>query len=143
MLKHILKCRRKALFLVLDSLPAHRARMVRDYVETTNGKLELNFLPGYAPELARLPLRPARSAPGAALRSAGTRLREAARLALYSGPTPARERGAVAPLKPSPPLPFANPGIRRHALDTPDDRCAKGRGDSRRLAAAALIALPV
>lgn len=51
MLKHIMKGRRKPLFLVLDSLPAHRARMVRDYVETTNGKLELHFLPGYAPEL--------------------------------------------------------------------------------------------
>ena len=51
MLKLILKGRRKPLFLVLDSLPAHRARMVRDYVETTHGKLELHFLPGYAPEL--------------------------------------------------------------------------------------------
>ena len=51
MLKHILKGRRKPLFLALDSLPAHRARMVRDYVETTHGKLELHFLPGYAPEL--------------------------------------------------------------------------------------------
>ena len=43
--------RRKPLFLVLDSLPAHKAKMVRDYVESTNGKLELHFLPGYAPEL--------------------------------------------------------------------------------------------
>ena len=51
MLKHILKGRRKPLFLVLDSLPARRTRMVRDYVETTHGKLELHFLPGYAPEL--------------------------------------------------------------------------------------------
>ena len=51
MLKHIMRGRRKPLFLVLDSLPAHRAKMVRDYVESTNGKLELHFLPGYAPEL--------------------------------------------------------------------------------------------
>jgi transposase len=51
MLKHILKGRRKPLFLVLDSLPAHRARMVRDYVATTNDKLELHFLPGYTREL--------------------------------------------------------------------------------------------
>jgi transposase len=36
---------------VLDSLPAHKARVVQDYVVSTNGKLELHFLPGYAPEL--------------------------------------------------------------------------------------------
>ena len=51
LLKHIMRGRRKPLFLVLDSLPAHKARMVRDYVAPTNGKLELHFLPGYAPEL--------------------------------------------------------------------------------------------
>jgi len=51
LLKHIMRRRRKPLFLVLDSLPAHKARMVRDYVESTNGKLELHSLPGYAPEL--------------------------------------------------------------------------------------------
>ena len=36
---------------IIDSLPAHKAKLVRDYVETTNGKLKLYFLPGYAPEL--------------------------------------------------------------------------------------------
>ena len=51
LLKHIMRRRRKPLLLVLDSLPAHKAKMVRDYVESTNGKLELHFLPGYAPEL--------------------------------------------------------------------------------------------
>ena len=51
MLKHIMRGRRKPLFLVLDSLPAHKAKLVRDYVASTNGKLELHFLPGYAPEL--------------------------------------------------------------------------------------------
>jgi transposase len=51
LLKHIMRRRRKPLFLVLDSLPAHKAKLVRDYVESTNGKLELHFLPGYAPEL--------------------------------------------------------------------------------------------
>ena len=51
LLKHVMRGRRKPLFLVLDSLPAHKARMVRDYVASTNGKLELHFLPGYAPEL--------------------------------------------------------------------------------------------
>lgn len=51
MLKLLMRRRRKRLFLVLDSLPAHKAKLVRDYVATTDGKLELHFLPGYAPEL--------------------------------------------------------------------------------------------
>ena len=51
LLKHIMRGRRKPLFLVLDSLPAHKAKMVREYVESTKGRLELHFLPGYAPEL--------------------------------------------------------------------------------------------
>jgi transposase len=51
MLKQIMRRRRKSLFLVVDSLPAHKAKLVRDYVETTDGKLKLYFLPGYAPEL--------------------------------------------------------------------------------------------
>ena len=51
MLKQIMRRRRKPLFLVIDSLPAHKAKLVRDYVETTNDKLKLYFLPGYAPEL--------------------------------------------------------------------------------------------
>ena len=51
MLEHIMRGRRKPLFLVLDSLPAHKAKRVRDYVASINGKLELHFLPGYAPEL--------------------------------------------------------------------------------------------
>jgi hypothetical protein len=38
-------------FLVLDSLPAHKAKIMRNYVASTNGRLELHFLPGYAPEL--------------------------------------------------------------------------------------------
>jgi transposase len=51
MLKQIMRRRRKPLFLVIDSLPAHKAKLVSDYVETTKGKLKLYFLPGYAPEL--------------------------------------------------------------------------------------------
>ena len=50
LLKVIMRGRRKPLFLVLDSLPAHKAKMVQAYVESTKGKLELHFLPGYAPE---------------------------------------------------------------------------------------------
>jgi transposase len=53
MLKTIMRRRRGPLFLVLDSLPAHKAKSVLDYVEKTKskGKLKLYFLPGYAPEL--------------------------------------------------------------------------------------------
>src|SRR6266542_2288801 len=51
MLKQIMRRRRRPLFLVLDSLPAHKAKVVRDYVEAKDGKLKLYFLPGYAPEL--------------------------------------------------------------------------------------------
>jgi transposase len=51
MLKMLMRHRKKPLFLVLDSLPSHKAKIVRNYVASTNGKLELHFLPGYAPEL--------------------------------------------------------------------------------------------
>ena len=51
MLKLMMRGRRRPLYLILDSLPAHKAKVVCDYVESTNGKLKLFFLPGYAPEL--------------------------------------------------------------------------------------------
>ena len=50
LLQQMLKHRRKPLHLVLDSLPAHKKGIVRDYVATTEGKLTLHFLPGYAPD---------------------------------------------------------------------------------------------
>jgi transposase len=51
MLKVLMRRRRKPLMLILDSLPAHKGNAVKNYVESTSGKLELHFLPGYAPEL--------------------------------------------------------------------------------------------
>ena len=45
MLKILMHRRRKPLILILDSLPAHKGKTVKDYVESTNGKLELHFLP--------------------------------------------------------------------------------------------------
>jgi transposase len=51
LLKHLMRGRRKPLFIILDSLPAHKAKLVQGYVASTNGRLELHFLPGYAPEL--------------------------------------------------------------------------------------------
>jgi len=45
-------CRRtKPVHLVVDGLPAHKTKQVKDYVASTNGMLTLHFLPGYAPEL--------------------------------------------------------------------------------------------
>src|SRR6266542_2329837 len=49
MLKILMRHRKKPLFLVLYSLPAHKAKIVKNYVASTNRKLELYFLPGYAP----------------------------------------------------------------------------------------------
>jgi len=51
MLKALIHHRRKPLLLILDSLPAHKAKIVKEYVASTDGKLELHFLPSYAPEL--------------------------------------------------------------------------------------------
>ena len=51
LLQKMMKYRKKAIHLVLDSLPAHKKANVRDYVATTGGKLTLHFLPGYAPDL--------------------------------------------------------------------------------------------
>jgi transposase len=38
-------------FLVLDGHPVHRSKAVKAFAASTNGRLRLFFLPGYAPEL--------------------------------------------------------------------------------------------
>jgi transposase len=43
--------RRRPVFLVVDKHPAHIAKVVAEYVQSLRGKLELHFLPGYAPDL--------------------------------------------------------------------------------------------
>lgn len=50
-LKHFMRGRRGPVFLVLDGHPAHGAKSVARYVQSLKGRLELHFLPGYAPEL--------------------------------------------------------------------------------------------
>jgi transposase len=50
-LKAFMRHRRRPVFLVLDGLPAHKAKTVAKYVQSLEGKLELHFLPGYAPDL--------------------------------------------------------------------------------------------
>ncbi len=42
--------RQKAL-VIWDGLPAHRSQLVRDYVESLKGAIQLEYLPAYAPEL--------------------------------------------------------------------------------------------
>jgi len=37
--------------IVWDRLAAHRSRLVRDYVESQNGAIQLQYLPAYAPQL--------------------------------------------------------------------------------------------
>ena len=49
-LRDFMRRRRKPVYLVLDSLPAHKAGSVERYVTSLNGKLELHFLPTYAPD---------------------------------------------------------------------------------------------
>ena len=51
LLRRFMRGRKNRDFLVLDGHPAHRARIVSDYVQRLRGRLELYFLPGYAPEL--------------------------------------------------------------------------------------------
>jgi len=51
LLRRFMHGRRNRVLLVLDGHPAHRAKIVSDYVQSLRGRLELHFLPGYAPEL--------------------------------------------------------------------------------------------
>jgi transposase len=39
------------LLIIWDNSRPHRSRLVRDYVASTDGRIKLHFLPGYAPEL--------------------------------------------------------------------------------------------
>lgn len=42
---------RPPLLIVWDRAKPHRSRLVRDYVDSTNGHINIEFLPAYAPEL--------------------------------------------------------------------------------------------
>jgi transposase len=47
----MMRNRNKPVHLVVDGLPAHKTKLVKEYVASTEGRLTLHFLPGYAPEL--------------------------------------------------------------------------------------------
>ena len=51
LLKGLMYRRKKPLHLVVDGLPAQKNKVVKDYVATTECRLTLHFLPGYAPDL--------------------------------------------------------------------------------------------
>jgi transposase len=51
LLTHFMRRRKNPVMLILDSHPAHIAKCVAQYVQSLKGRLELHFLPGYAPEL--------------------------------------------------------------------------------------------
>jgi transposase len=51
LLTHFMRGRKSPVFLVVDGHPAHIAKVVAQYVQRLAGRLELHFLPGYAPEL--------------------------------------------------------------------------------------------
>ncbi len=50
-LRNFMKGRRTKVFLVVDGHPAHKATLVKNYLAETKGRLELHFLPPYAPDL--------------------------------------------------------------------------------------------
>ena len=49
--KHFMKGRRSPVILIIDGHPAHKSKKVADYIESVEGKLEIVFLPPYAPDL--------------------------------------------------------------------------------------------
>jgi transposase len=50
-LRRLLHGRRRPVFLVVDGHPTHKSAMVRRFVESVSGRLQLFFLPPYSPEL--------------------------------------------------------------------------------------------
>lgn len=50
-LQNFMKGRRGRAFLVVDGHPAHKANIVKQYLQSMKGRLELYFLPPYAPDL--------------------------------------------------------------------------------------------
>jgi transposase len=50
-LKSFMRGRNRKVFLVVDGHPAHKAKIVKEYVQSLRGRLELHFLPPYAPDL--------------------------------------------------------------------------------------------
>ena len=52
LLRTMMRHRLRPIHLLIDGLPMHKTKLVKDYVLSTEGRLTSHFLPGYAPELA-------------------------------------------------------------------------------------------
>lgn len=50
-LKRLLVNAHRPIFLIVDGHPSHKAKTVRQFVDSQEGKLELFYLPAYSPEL--------------------------------------------------------------------------------------------
>ena len=50
-LESFMECQTGKVFLVVDGHPAHKAKLVQKHVQSLKGRLELHFLPPYAPDL--------------------------------------------------------------------------------------------
>lgn len=50
-LRNFMKGRKHKVMLVVDGHPAHKANLVKTYIAEMGGRLELHFLPPYAPDL--------------------------------------------------------------------------------------------
>lgn len=50
-LGHLMRHIPKDMLVIWDGLKSHRSRLVKDFVAQQNGRMELEYLPAYAPEL--------------------------------------------------------------------------------------------
>ena len=50
-LTHLLRYIKTPLLVVWDRLPAHRSRLVGEFLDSVNGQIAIEYLPPYAPEL--------------------------------------------------------------------------------------------
>ncbi len=46
-----MRYRRNPVFLIMDGHPVHKAKAIKEYIKGLKGKLEIYFLPPYAPDL--------------------------------------------------------------------------------------------
>lgn len=50
-LQHLQRCVKGKLLVIWDGLPAHRSKLVQEYLATLDGHIVVERLPAYAPEL--------------------------------------------------------------------------------------------
>lgn len=50
-LKRLQDSNQRKVTLIVDGLPAHKAKKVKEYIQQTEGKMKLYHLPGYSPDL--------------------------------------------------------------------------------------------